>query len=73
MSKRWTIDCYTKCYGWPENTYISDDPEKVKECLIGLINNKKSGIARIVINDAYYNGKPEHVGMAPMDLDEQGD
>lgn len=52
---------------FPLNSYETSDPEKVLDCIRGLLFNEQSGINRVVI----LNGrlKEAEVGQAKMDLD----
>jgi len=60
---------------FPLNTYETDDPEKVLECIRGWLFNEQSGINKVVVLNHKMDNerlKEADVGQAPMDLDEAG-
>lgn len=60
---------------FPLQTYVTDNPEKVLECLRGLLYNDMSGINKVVFLNHEMDDerlKEADVGQAPQDMDEPG-
>lgn len=72
MKKRFTIDCYANAsiVDYPANTYVTDSPEQLLECIRGIVTNGISGIYKFEVTDSKFDGSPKNIGMAPIDLDE---
>jgi hypothetical protein len=67
-SKRFIVNCYGYGGDFPLNTYVTDSPERLLECIQGLVHNEQSGIYRFEVIDSKVG--ETRVGMNPKDLDE---
>jgi hypothetical protein len=63
-----TINVYTGCSDFPENTYTSDDLSKVLDVANDVLSRSITGIHRVEILDDNPLVSRHHVGMCPMEV-----